>query len=607
MKGYQKTNTRAQDLTEIVYKQNGFLSGLNADNPKSEVGDTQVPVLENLIPYRDRLEARGGLKPNSSFSTDKNSNAFMLRNKNYLFYDEDWEAFIYPGYVSTKSGVYDIKYMHGMTTEYDETLLTVFAFAKIGNKLVMSSRDHIVVLEKRSSILYVMRPLASEEAIATNLTYATTPGTIPYSFRCTFIRKINGVVEAESNPSSSQILKASSELDGVTNEFKMSLSTISLPSDWDAPDGGYENFYTHIRFYRSKVGTGTIPESNAQNSTHYQVGDYALSLGLPVSDVFLDLNVADEELSSDTNRVVLWNDGYEPFSSSLVIEASSAFLIARKEDFISKRNNEFIYTPLSAGDNQKYFGWYDPLFQYGASVNGDINCIKDLGTYCVLMTKGKTYYLDTVNYSQDSTKTDLGIFAPILNTTVLADDTIGINFWHRNAAVKVSQGELIALTSFGEIRKFSNFKWGVDLSRGKVHSITKGKILKEELSASAAFVNDTYWLVYREPNPLYENYQILNTLRLGTTEESGYGFTVFTGAPETKGDYLNAKGWPYHAYVEADGGDWLKGYHVDVLSVGGSINFFSLQNVDYYGTPTMHVYNLLEYTGDSFDRNYLKT
>ena len=67
MKGFQRTRTKAQNLTEIVFKQDGFLTGLNLDAPKSDVGDTQLTALKNAIPYRDRIDARGGIKPQTEY------------------------------------------------------------------------------------------------------------------------------------------------------------------------------------------------------------------------------------------------------------------------------------------------------------------------------------------------------------------------------------------------------------------------------------------------------------------------------------------------------------------------------------------------------------
>ena len=44
------------------------------------------------------------------------------------------------------------------------------------------------------------------------------------------------------------------------------------------------------------------------------------------------------------------------------IELVSGRFFSRDEE----KTNEFVYCPVSSGDNQKYVGWYNPLFQYGS-------------------------------------------------------------------------------------------------------------------------------------------------------------------------------------------------------------------------------------------------
>lgn len=611
MRGIQNTHTKSQDLREIIRTQDGFLTGWNNDNPKSDVGETQLTVLENCIPFRDRLEPRGGLKPQTAYlkkGSPENAAIFDTRATG-AFYDDEWdELFSFDGSDILNYGKLDFE--------------TIFAYGynagvvihnqkRKGDKIVVSTSGWLYsavnmhsIIEKRSAD-YFTRPI-----ITTSTTFggggninvvASSSGTFHYSFYASFVRKVDGVVVSESPIVDGTAINHGAELDGIITPFTLANTLLFYPSDYfDTGFAGTDNMYTHVRYYRSKVQTTSTGWRLSLDGQVYNVGDYEInSLGSSVGQT-LDLNVTDGELTTDPSRAVYWLDGYQEVAPSEIFTISSGIYIARDEN----KKNDFIYCPIGAGDNEKYFGWYNPLFQYG-SVEGDITQILDMGSYVVITTSVRTYYVDTVNYSEDESQRSLGVFTPILPNAVLITDKTGVDFNQRNAFVKTGIGSAIGFTSDGEIRELSGYQWGSDLAQGKVHSITKGKIKNNSYYCQAAFVNDAYWLYYREPyteagHPYGHTYYYTRTLRLGTTEESGYGFCRITGE-QLEGESItlagSTTGWPYTS-------NNLR-MNTLFIPIKGVLHVLRRQK-EHWNTGGDGWVSLMEYTGDKFDNKINK-
>jgi len=552
MKGYQDTKTKAQNLTEIVQSQNGFLSGLNADDPKSKVGDTQVTVLENIIPYRNRLEGRGGIKPNKSYYNAESygygvvNNSFVDRIYDHgnTFYDEEWDV-IFHGLSPKISNGKTLTWCY----DYDPTLwIDTLTYKRTNDGIIVSTNPEIagnkkIAIIRKYGNSFFIRPLVSNTTTNGSGTVFLTgeSGSFYYPFVFSYVRKVNDIVEAESEiniiPSGSYY--SSSELNGSNTPFYInSFVSNAYPTEYFESWDSEINFYTHIRIYRAPLmPLGETESKYVRNTNYYHVGDLPFTsiVGLsypPVTalpDKF-DMNITDSEL---VNREPAWNikwrDAFEPIDSLKIFDISSAMLVARNEN----KKDDYIYSPIMSGDNQKYMGWYNPLFQYGSGISGKITSITDVGSYCVITTDNKTYYIDTITKTQDTDNQALGIYIPILSDAVKVDDTVGVKENQRLALIKLSEGKLIGFTSEGEIRKFSGYAWESDLARGKVQSITKGLISRNSLPCTGIFSNDSYYLFYHELDSSVTNSSVVNTLRLGTTEESGYGFTIFTGKPDS--------------------------------------------------------------------------
>jgi len=591
-KGYHKNRTKSQNLREIVQSQSGFLGGLNLDNPKSDVGETQVTVLKNMLPFRDRIEARGGLKTALGLAPSGSDEGVVFNGAiTTFYYDEDWESIFYQegngglGIVNPDSK--PIVNAEDYLPSFDEP-----TFTRVNDNVLISDDTHMAILEDRGAD-HFLRPLISSGGTPISPTpdlIAGTPGVMNYGFKYSFVRIVDGVVISESEAFTA-IAKwtGAGELDGSATPFAVLSGSNNLPDEYYVAAGS-NNFFTHIRYYR----TTELSQQNfvssiegLESSNYYYVGDYELnSLSAAPVTTYLDLNITDTELLTKT---IYWQDGYLPMPPSRIIEASSAMLLVRN----SVRKNESVYCPLSTGDNQKYIGWYNPFFQYSAGVNGDITEIQDVGSYCLITTRKKSYYIDTVNKSEDPDQQLLAIYTPILSDVVLLDDTVGIEENQRLSLVKQKEGSLIGLTSDGAIRAFSGYTWGVDLAKNNVHSITKGNVLQNKLPCNSVFVNDAYYLFYTETDG--EN-SFQNTLRMGTTEEAGYGFSIFTGEPETPYDFENATGWPYYANDNT-------GNNISALVIKDKLNVIRKQKPSIYSED----FNLLlEYTGDKFDHKINK-
>ena len=590
IKGFKRTRTKAQDLTEIVYKQDGFLTGLNLDAPKSDVGNTQLTVAKNVIPYRDRVEARGGIKPlmGYKYEDDATESPIEMNQGSPAMYDADFDAF----FLASGSGAnYD---KEGYTTRkcYDYTINSFGDQERIGDGLFFSSIEsyanspddiHNNFIEKHDGS-YFMRPLSSDTTSTAKInvypgspSYPESPGEFEYGFITTFVRIVDSAVVAESKAIGKANLSYSTELDGTVKPFSLYREPNLYPQDYyDTSKTGTDNFYTHIRYYRTKVNESSSNLDDFYSVPAYYVADYDINAAdlLPGPELgpTLDLNITDDELTSDSSRAVLWQGGYQQIRGTLISCSSSGFFLCRNE----RKKNEFIYCPVGSGDNRKYLGWYNPLLQYG-SVDGDITQILDMGSYALITTKNNTYYVDTVNYIEDETQKDARIFTPILPSSVLISDRIGIAFDNRDAFVKTSTGSAIGITSTGEIREFKGYQWGADLALNKVHSITK--TIKTSY-CHAVFVNDAYYFAFGN-----------RTFRLGTTEESGFGFSEFDG-----------EGWSleprfYNTIGSLYNSRWF--YNVNGVLCFGRFEMTNPQ--------TLAGYNFMyEYTGDNFDKKLSK-
>jgi hypothetical protein len=598
MKGYKKYRTKPQDLTEIAIKQEGFLSGLNADSPKSDVGSTQLTALENAITFRDRVEARGGLKPTTKWKTDAaHDECLFTTDTTSKYYDKDWdEIFFFDGEVKV-TGTKPITGELGVGTTIIGS--NHVKFIRVVDKIlvcVQSTTFLNYIIEDRGSD-YFMRTLtgiddpnieaASYYDIAIQLAYIT-PGTFVYSWRFSWLRIVDGIVVAESSASdieqkSTKITKSSIEPDGGVSPFSITApSTFGGTLPLNYVFGDPDNYYTHIRIYRTKNIENYNPSTfDMTDQTHYKLVDYELDYysALVSGSVPIGLNGSDSALDIKTP---LWQDGYATMPTNTVAEESNAMLLIKRE------GSEIDYCPIAPGDNQKYIGRYNPFFQFSKGVNGEVTMIKDLGDSCLITTKDKSYRIDTGNKYEDEDQQALAIYTPFLSDVAILNKNMGVNLNQRLATVDGAEGKLISLTSDGAIREFSGFSWGVNLSKDKVNSITNGIIKENSYSCTGAYSDDAYYLTYVIED-FIEAKQY--TIRMGNTEEAGLGFSVFTGEN-------NASGWPYHSTPST-------------ANINGDYNNHIVINDVLYvvrkNIPSTETWlPLMEYTGDKFDKKINK-
>lgn len=604
MQGYQTTRTKAQDLTEIKDSQDGFLGGMNLDSPKSDIGPTQLSLLENLIPFRDRLESRGGLRPNTDYvfsnSNINNTNSCVMGPDTITrFYDEEWDIIISnelsPSVISV-SGSKSVTICEDLTVT-----MTDPTYARVGNKILISDDTQNLIMEDRGAD-YFLRPVVDifDSGGTPSFITNTNPSEVFYLFKYTFARIINGVITCESDASVASIIGAGDdELDGAINPFALIANNVTLPEDFYTAGEGENNLYTHVRYYRSTRYTlGEV--SNA--FPMYFVGEYPLD-DLPTlpANTFLDLNIIDLEIqdvvglpADPLNHPIYWHDGYSEILPSRTFSASSAMLLSKHSD------SELVYCAIDSGDNQKYFGWTHDLFQFSKGVNGETTVIKDAGTKFIVTTASKTYYIDSVNVAENATQQDVAIFTPILNSAVKISDNIGVNQNQALSFIETKEGRLMALTSDGAVRQFSGYQWSsTDIARNKFHSITKGLIIQNELPCSAAFADDAYSLFYNiNAGTLEYTSNVMFTLRMGITEDSG-GPCLFTGEPVDKNDMDNSVGWPYLSIANT-------GSLVHALVIKGVLNVIRKQAATDDSTIAQTPNTLMEYTGDKFDNKLNK-
>jgi hypothetical protein len=616
MKGTQRTRTRAQNLAEIVQKQGGFLTGLNTDSPKSDVGDTQVTVLENAIPFRDRIDARGGLKPTTKYKTDAaHDESLFSQDVTTKHYDEDWDEIFYFNNDSKEIEVTGTKVITKAILLPPLVVSTHVKFIRAVDKLIVCFDEGAdwqgYIIEDRGTD-YFLRLLsgidnpniqAAKSTVFTQPAY-TSPETYIYAWRFSWLRIVDGVVVAESLGSDFNVTPSSIEPDGVIAPFSISPVGISntIPLGYVIADP--DNHYTHIRFYRTEhIENYNVSTFISASEAYYKLVDYELDTyaAIVATTTPAGLNNADNGLSIGTP---LWQDGYQPMPTSTIADTSNAMLLVKRE------GSEINYCPIMSGDAQKYLGYYNPLYQFSRGVNGEVTLIKDVGNGCLVTTKDRSYYIDTASKIEDEGQRSLAIYTPILADVAMLNKNIGVELNQRKAVVEANEGSLMGFTSDGAIRHFSNLRWGVDLAKDKMHSITKGLVKEYGLQCSANFSNDAYYLTYVIASNTFNDseYNKYYTLRLGTTEESGFGFAKFTGEPDADepalrdelGDVAGslayaeqAKGWPF---IAPD-------------TIGDTDNaFLVIKDVLYVlRRDVRYSWNaLLEYTGDKFDKKMNK-
>jgi len=289
---------------------------------------------------------------------------------------------------------------------------------------------------------------------------------------------------------------------------------------------------------------------------------------------------------------------------SNIAEESNAMLLMKRE------GSEMNFSVISSGDNQKYLGYYHPLYQFSKGVNNEITLIKDVGGGCLVTTRDRSYYIDTASKMEDADQQALAIYTPILSDVTMLNKNVGVELYQRKSVVESSAGKLMGLTSDGAIRQFNGYAWEADLTKDKVQSITKGVIKEHNLACSGVFSNDAYYLTYVVNTDTFSDslYAKYYTLRLGTSEESGKGFSSFNGKPNGEEPFgaleaaiwmAGAKGWPFDVGVNDYAGDADRFISIkDTLYVTRK---WAAGANDYSGWSV-----LLEYTGDKFDRKLNK-
>jgi hypothetical protein len=590
IKGFQRTRTKPQNLREIVQSQDGFLGGMNKDLPKSDVGDTQVTGLRNCLPFRDRIEARGGIKPQTAYLKKSDTNTALAFESGVApFYDPEFDEFFYnddgnlinygkQDRETTHCFGYNLKLGISVDQSGDYRRIKEGFFFSTWTQLGLIFRNHFIEYRSGKDD-YFLRPLVFDSGYVGSINVDRAGGSngpFSYVFVSSFVRIVDGSVVAESGLQDAVTHTLLVPLDGTFFPFVLDNTAYYPDGYFDTSYTGEDNFYTHVRYYRSANG----------GDTFYYVGDYELNdiPTLPATGVgggpTLDLNVSDQALTSDPSRAVYWQEGYQPIGGTGIACSSNGIFLARNE----QRKNEFVYSPIGAGDNRKYLGWYNPLFQYG-SVDGEITQMLDMGSYVVITTKDKTYYVDTSNYTEDEGQIQSRIFTPILRSSVLISDRVGVGVNQKNAFVKTSTSSAIAITADGEIREFSGYTWGPDLAADKIKSITKGVISNGDLYCQGTYVNESFYFGY------YSNFNT-NTIRLGLTEESGNGFNEIGDGGWNPSDFSGS----------------IISFVRYFFNVQGILNVYNGQNlfdtIPPGANPNMK--QMYEYTGDKFDKKLNK-
>ena len=523
--GLFRKRTRAQNDREITSKQDGFLGGMNLDNPSSEIDETEVVLLDNLIPYRSYLKSRSGTKHYGALpSSDKlhqlyehtGNLKFVVHCGAELYYSEDnMQNWVLIGGELPDDTDSDMK--------------------AIGDDVVLFQEDKVLRIEMTNSSGVIARPINADNPTVAPTFTDTIDASLAsrlYRYTYTYARIVDDLLVAESGSMEPEEAFDPDYVE-VYTDFAISANQYPVIDVLTLPAQGY---WTDIRLYRTldifpsttNVNSSeifylvdTIPWGEVEGIDEGVDFDYIIDDTIPDDDPgqpdpLLEVGVGDSYATPDQTLLaggeILLTRFFAPIPNGIVNEVTPGFM------FVANRDAKIInYSSL--GDVPRRVGYYQPAFQF-ASLDDSVRII--LGNPdSIIICCNKSTYRGTIFTERNVGNTSVGEVIAQLEPFTVIDSDLGV--YDYGSVAKMDTGRFIAHCSDSSIRTWEGRKWGIDLSRFKVQSeiktITEGSV--------GVYNSDGYYLLWysSDKSSLVRD----KCLRYGLAEDVGKGWCFFSG------------------------------------------------------------------------------
>jgi hypothetical protein len=524
--GLFRRRTRAQNDRGILAKQSGFLGGMNIDNPPSEIDETEVALLDNMIPFRSYTKSRSGVKTygnlpgtgdlHSIFEHEGNL-TFVCHVGTELYYSEDsMDTWVLITGEAPADADSDMK--------------------ALSDDVLFFQEDRLYRIELKNSSGVIARPLnqdnPTEYPVFDDVVDASDANHT-YRYTYTFARIVDGELVAESGNLTPE---EAIDPDYVEIHTVDPISANNYPtiSSLTVPVGSY---WTDIRLYRT---LDIHPDNGGINSseiyylietlpldqvTGLDIGvdfDFIIDDTLPPNDPgqpspILEVGVEEGVATSDETLIAggefLLTRFFQPLPNGIVNEVTPGFV------FVGNRDAKKL--PYSSvGDVPRRVGYYQPAFQF-FSLDDSLRFIVG-NPDSVIVCCTKSTYRGTIFTERNVGNTNVGEVIAQLEPVTVIDADVGVLDY--GSIAKMDTGRFIAHCSDSSIRVWEGRQWGIDLSRFKVQSEIK-KIFNGSVGV---YNSDGYYLLWYssdKSSPVRDK-----CLRYGLAEDVGKGWCFYSGS-----------------------------------------------------------------------------
>lgn len=593
--------TQQQADREIRRQQSGYLTGMNLDLPRSEINDTQVADLDNLIPFRTHLETRPGTEylgdlPGAgtihNFFFHETNSQYLLHRSERLYISSDLVTW------TETMNVTDLADAPSTIKTYGDNAI-IFQDAKIG-------------LVELGGADYILRRLNGSNPVGqlnvVNRTNPTSDGPFIYNYTYTYYREVDGVVVAESGVATTEVGGQTPAIttvyaDSAIENNVFQIEGFTPPTDGDSNQNnvgvGVGNMQVGVNFIVSTANPSFSPSTQWTGIRVYRTANYGEGgIGLPydfrqVGQYTFDqvspwrFGIGSMQIGSTftigasqnnnigmtdslwVNQTVVSTYGYTPLPNGLAGEVTPAFIFTAQQDDSTFYYSESGADPINAG---YYFA--GAQFQ---QVEGSIRALVRSPDAITILCRNSTYRVSILNTTTGLT--DVIGFTSLYPST-LVDENVGVT--DVGSIAFMDQSRFMALCSDFTVRVWDGANWGFDRAKQLVST----EIQKAVIGSASVYHPDGYYILwYRDDSSeAYPN----KTLRLGLVEDVGTGWCRYSGTdwvktPQNRGAIRGIE--PNSGLMWIVAVDQAKGsvYQIETFN-GPSNTRFVRRDVDGYGS-----------------------
>jgi hypothetical protein len=573
-KGYRDRKTKAQGSRDIVVHQGGFLGGMNNDAPASELGSTQVAWAENCICRRDRIDARPGVGTSGTVGT-----GYTMDDAVVIYYSNNLQSTLY---------IEMTGHIYWLSEDGESTELTyMYNMEKIigsPNQTTMKDFNGGVLVFNKAFIFFIdddffVRVLTYSDFTiddnGMNMGSTNSSGDIyKYKYAIAYVREESNVKKMMSKlyvlPLNEYSYEDDVALGGGTYGIylnyegsgldRTAINGIEMPNDWynpvldaaGSPTGNdtSKNLYTHAYVYRTlDIGENGLKAGNNEQAyyyiTKYDINDADNYDATPTVGEYPELNITDDELLATTTGLAETLD-MEEMPAGDVSASSNGYLHTAAVGSTTVNHSSYATNYLA--------GLYHPAFQI-ESLDEPITALEYISGKLLIFSILSTRTINTTSTVTNAGDEGTGTFIPVLPTSKKIANSVGIGEGAKSTLKAVDDGTIMGYFIDGTIRKTDGVSFSNNLAEGKVNSLISDNYDK----ATAVFSPNNEYTLWMFNSSVGESSEIC--LRYGMSEESGKGFSIYSG-----------DGWPsYFSFI-----DNLGAVHTRVGF--GSFSYYSNNN-----------------------------